>query len=108
MACPAMYAAMAVHLHLPYWVVTGAGTYTTPMMANITQLRLAATQALRVAYGTGHGAGHGAGHAAGTTRSASPRWTQRMPMCGGKAPADVSWWPGHPGYDNVTGNTIAS
>ena len=46
MKCPAMYAAMAANLHLPYWVVTARGGYQTPMMADLAQLRLAVGQAL--------------------------------------------------------------
>ena len=93
MACPAMYAAMAVNLHLPYWVVTGAGAYGTSMAANLTQLGSAAAQALHVAYG---GARHtngaaasgkaaaatGTGKAAGAREKALPRHWKELPGCG--------------------------
>ena len=46
MNCPAMYAAMAVNLNLPYWVVTGSGTYISGMQADLTQLRAAVDEAL--------------------------------------------------------------
>lgn len=49
MACPAMYAAMATNLHLPYWVVTGEGGYGTPMIADLTQLRCALRAAVLTA-----------------------------------------------------------
>jgi len=50
MQCPAMYAAMATNLHLPYWVTTGAGGYGTNMVADLKQLRAAVGHALRVVY----------------------------------------------------------
>ncbi|KAL1499491.1 hypothetical protein AB1Y20_011694 [Prymnesium parvum] len=46
MFCPAMYAAMAVNLNLPYWVVTAHGSYTSGLRADIPQLRNAIDQAL--------------------------------------------------------------
>ena len=53
MLCPSMYAAMAANLGLPYFVTTGAGGYGTPMLADVPQLQLAFTQALRTAFGRG-------------------------------------------------------
>lgn len=50
MACPAMYAAMAANLHLPYWVVTAAGGYGTPMKADLRQLRSAFDEALQTVH----------------------------------------------------------
>ena len=97
MACPAMYAAMAVNLHLPYWVVTGAGAYGTSMAANLTQLGSAAAQALHVAYGgarhTNGAAAHaaasakaaaatGTGKAVGAREKALPRHWKELPGCG--------------------------
>ena len=50
MACPAMYAAMATNLHLPYWVVTGAGGYASEMRVDLEQLSTAVGQALRAVF----------------------------------------------------------
>ena len=71
MACPAMYAAMATNLHLPYWVVTGVGNYATEMKADLRQLTDAVTQALREAYSPSRGQ-HGA----------ASRDLLRAPACG--------------------------
>ena len=46
MLCPAMYAAMGATLHMPYWVITGSGSYSSPMTANLSQLETAVGQAL--------------------------------------------------------------
>ena len=78
MACPAMYAAMAVNLHLPYWVVTGAGGYGSHMNANISMLSAAATQALHVAYA---GARHSGAHTHHT--KTLPKIWKELPACGG-------------------------
>ena len=79
MACPAMYAAMAVNLHLPYWVVTGRGGYGTEMHANLTMLAAAATQALQVAYGARHAVG--ADKKAPHARPSLPRHWKELPAC---------------------------
>ena len=46
MVCPAMYAAMGTILHHPYWVVTGAGGYASPIVADLGQIQRAVTEAL--------------------------------------------------------------
>jgi hypothetical protein len=48
MPCPAMYAALATLLQLPYWVVTGVGSHGSTMRVDITQLRLATARALQI------------------------------------------------------------
>ena len=51
MYCPAMYAAMAANLHLPYWVILGKGSYSTSMVVDMRQLSrsvYAALETLRV------------------------------------------------------------
>ena len=89
MACPAMYAAMAVNLHLPYWVVTAAGSYaTSSMSANLTMMTLAATQALHVAYGGVKGV-HGAKRSQDALRAHSmPQQMIDTKCCGGKGAID--------------------
>lgn len=47
MWCPPMYAALAANLHHPYWVITGAGGFTTPIKVDIGALRSATHQALQ-------------------------------------------------------------
>lgn len=47
MFCPAMYAAMALNLNLPYWVVTAYGTYTSSLQVDLDQLSLTVEQALQ-------------------------------------------------------------
>ena len=64
MFCPAMYAAMAANLHMPYWVVTGEGTYATPMKVDVPQLRDAVAQALETLLPS-RSARHAASSAAG-------------------------------------------
>ena len=48
MLCPAMYAAMAVNLNLPYWVVTGHGSYTSAIRCDLAQLSAALQQAVAI------------------------------------------------------------
>ena len=71
MFCPAMYAAMAANLHNPYWVVTGAGTYTSPMRVDLAQLDAALQQALAALAALRH---RGAGAA---KRAAQPPGEER-------------------------------
>ena len=52
MICPAMYAALGANLHLPYWVVTARGGYSSGLQVDTATLLAAATQAL-----AGDGAG---------------------------------------------------
>ena len=47
MVCPAMYGAMAVNLHMPYWVVTGSGAYGSSLHADSRQLSFAVEEALQ-------------------------------------------------------------
>ena len=49
MLCPAMYAALGVNLHLPYWVITAKGGYASGMQVDTRTLEAAAVQALAVA-----------------------------------------------------------
>ena len=49
MLCPAMYAALGVNLHLPYWVITAKGGYASGMQVDTRTLEAAAAQALAVA-----------------------------------------------------------
>lgn len=73
MVCPAMYGAMAVNLHMPYWVVTGSGGYGTSMHADLRQLSLAVEEALHTVQSlrsTRHG---GAGGASGVGGSISSK-----------------------------------
>lgn len=46
MICPAMYAALGANLHLPYWVVSARGGYTSSLLVDPAILFAAATQAL--------------------------------------------------------------
>ena len=82
MNCPAMYGAMALNLHLPYWVVTGAGSYTTPMRADISQLQAAARQALRHVY---HRRGHAQRRAAACHGGGPARSAHHLHQLGGRA-----------------------
>ena len=50
MQCPPMYGVMGVNLGLPYWVVTGRGTYGSPMDADLPQIEAAAAAALATVY----------------------------------------------------------
>ena len=84
MFCPAMYAAMAANLHMPYWVVTGSGGYGSPMRADLPQLRSAAGEALET-IASARAARHGAdrvgsgvgGEVAGLLRRLKRKCTQQ-------------------------------
>ena len=83
MACPAMYAAMAINLHLPYWVVTGAGSYGSQMHANLTQLMSAALQALPIAYRGVKGERGAALDKSSRAGAMVARQWKELPGCGG-------------------------
>jgi hypothetical protein len=73
MNCPAMYGAIGVNLHLPYWVVTAKGGYGTNLNVDLVQLRAAAREMFETIRatrrrggnaGSGRGGGGGGGAAA--------------------------------------------
>eukprot|EP00966_Prymnesium_polylepis_P234823 5431392-Prymnesium_polylepis.1 len=50
--CPDMYSRLGINLGLPYWVVTGRGVHTSPIVADVDQLRDALSLALQQASDT--------------------------------------------------------
>lgn len=58
MPCPAMYAGMAAHLRLPYWVTAGRGAYAKPITADLAELRATVDAAIAAVKERGDQAQH--------------------------------------------------